>query len=386
MTPPRGRVGSRVGRGARLPEPQEAHPVLRRPALEAHVGGEHRVASIAARVLRVHGGGEGDVRDVEPADHVDAEELFVRFFLPLYPPDARADLARARATDANPAGNPALLAHLDDAANRFVANAPALFERRPGARPQRRERAPPERGAHAPSARDAWAAQRRAGHARERRSSTRSCTARRTSAPASSRSTAACGACAGRSGRASCASSRAPARPTSRSSTGGSSRSPTRPTGVQAATLADRYRAHVEVPCARPEELPVVSSSGARALPRLKKPTLRRSCTSTLRAHLPELRDLGRGLPRSPSGSTAFALHVDRLPRRSAAGAWSLLAGASPAGAAPLLADGGGFEKSAFFPCDASRIRSSGWTPIASSRMTSDQGETREHEMLWWGP
>ena len=28
--------------------------------------------------------------------------------------------------------------------------------------------------------------------------------------------------------------------------------------GPQPATLADRYRAHVEVPCARPEELPVL--------------------------------------------------------------------------------------------------------------------------------
>lgn len=55
------------------------------------------------------------------------EELFSRYFLPLYPPDSRADLARARATDANPARNPALFAHLGEAADRFVAKAPGLF-------------------------------------------------------------------------------------------------------------------------------------------------------------------------------------------------------------------------------------------------------------------
>ena len=43
------------------------------------------------------------------------EELFVRYFLPLYPPDSRANLARARATDANPGRNASILAHLDEA-------------------------------------------------------------------------------------------------------------------------------------------------------------------------------------------------------------------------------------------------------------------------------
>ena len=58
---------------------------------------------------------------------MDAEAIFVRFFLPLYPADARDDLGlglplpAARARDANPAGNPSLLAHLDDAAARFAA-------------------------------------------------------------------------------------------------------------------------------------------------------------------------------------------------------------------------------------------------------------------------
>ena len=43
------------------------------------------------------------------------------------PDDAQRDLATARATDANPAGNASLLAHLRDAADRFVARAPELL-------------------------------------------------------------------------------------------------------------------------------------------------------------------------------------------------------------------------------------------------------------------
>ena len=50
-----------------------------------------------------------------------AEALFREVFLPHYPEDARSDLGRARTTDANPANNPSILAHLDDAARTFAA-------------------------------------------------------------------------------------------------------------------------------------------------------------------------------------------------------------------------------------------------------------------------
>jgi hypothetical protein len=52
---------------------------------------------------------------------LDANALFEAYLFPLYPDDVRADLARARASDANPSGNPTLLAHIDDAAARFAA-------------------------------------------------------------------------------------------------------------------------------------------------------------------------------------------------------------------------------------------------------------------------
>ena len=148
------------------------------------------------------------------------------------------------------------------------------------------------------------------------------------------------------------------------------------------ATLADRYRAHVEVPCTRPDDLPVFLAV-ARPLPRLLAPTYD-LLHKYIRAHLPELRDLGRDFP-SPDRFTAFAFkwldfHV------LGGGRLVLMAGASPQGLHLFWLGAGGFEKSVFFACDgfpdpivrvdADRIMA----------MTSDEGEAREHEMLWWGP
>jgi hypothetical protein len=148
------------------------------------------------------------------------------------------------------------------------------------------------------------------------------------------------------------------------------------------ATLADRYRAHVEVPCTRPDDLPVLVV-GERPLPRLKKPTYD-LLHKYLRAHLPELRDLGRDFPQ-PDRFTEFAFKwVDFHPLGG--GRLVLMAGAAPSGLHLFWLGSSGFEKSAFYACDdfpdpvvrveADRIRA----------MTSAQGEAREHEMLWWGP
>jgi hypothetical protein len=57
-----------------------------------------------------------------------AEQLFVENVLPLYPEDARRDLAAARATDANPAKNPAVLAHLTEAAETFAQMAESALD------------------------------------------------------------------------------------------------------------------------------------------------------------------------------------------------------------------------------------------------------------------
>jgi hypothetical protein len=58
---------------------------------------------------------------------VTADGLFSRFFWPHYPADVRADYEAALARDANPARNPALIAHWVEAAELFAKNAPKLL-------------------------------------------------------------------------------------------------------------------------------------------------------------------------------------------------------------------------------------------------------------------
>jgi hypothetical protein len=319
---------------------------------------------------------------------VDAEQLFLRFFLPLYPPEVRdagaAGLARARAEDANPAGNPWIVAHLSDAAERFVHNAPALFDG-----DLRLDRS------------DASVHRLGAALTRERRE-----TWMARGAPGSAQSVlfnavvhgaAYLGACVVASHGGSWSVRRplweSVVRQRSRAGEGDlavfhwwlkslADEALPGPHGARGATLADRYRAHVEVPCARPEELPVVVAA-PRVLPRLKQPRYDR-LVKYLRAHLPELRDLGVDFP-TPERFEAYAFrwmdfHV------LGGGRMVLCAGASPNGLHLFWLTGAGFEKSAFFACDAfpdPLVRPEGERLVT---MTSESGVARVHEMLWWGP
>jgi hypothetical protein len=326
---------------------------------------------------------------------VKPEELFSRYFLPLYPPDSRADLVRARTTDANPGRNEALFAHLGEAADRFVANAPSLFEVDLGL-----DRS--DESVHRLSAaltadrRDRWAVRGAPGTPDNAlfnvvvhgAAYVGACVVARHGGLWSVRrplweSVVRLKSHAGEADLAvfhwwlksladdviAPAPSADSAAATESGWTGG-------------ATLADRYRAHVEVPCTRPEDLPVFVA-GVRSLPRLLKPTYD-LLHKYLRAHLPELRDLGRDFP-APDRFTAFAFkwldfHV------LGGGRLVLMAGASAQGLHLFWLGSSGFEKSVFFACDgfpdpvvrvdADRVQA----------MTSDQGEAREHEMLWWGP
>jgi hypothetical protein len=311
---------------------------------------------------------------------VNAEELFVRFFLPLYPPDARADLAAARATDANPAGNPALVAHLDDAARAFVRNAPALF----GADLALDGT---DASVHRLSAaltserRDAWAAAGTPGAADSALFN------------AVVHGAAYVGACVV-NGRPAGAAVWSVRRPLWESVVRLRSRAGEADLAVfhwwlksladdpQGATLADRYRAHVEVPCSRPEALPVLAPPD-RALPRLKGPRYD-SLHKYLRAHVPELRDLGEHFP-SPERFEAFGLKwLDFF--LVGGGRMLLFAGASPQGLHMFWLTAAGFEKSAFLPCDAIPgpvVRIDGERIVA---MTSHAGQAQTQEMLWWGP
>jgi hypothetical protein len=308
---------------------------------------------------------------------VDAEELFVRWFLPLYPPHIRADLARARAEDANPARNPTLLAHLADASDGFVRNARALFGEdlgldgtdasvhRLGAALTRERR-------------DAWAAQGTPG------------TPESVLFNVAVHGAAYVGACIVRSH----GGQWGVRRPLWESVVRLVSRAGEADLAVfhwwlksladdaSGATLGDRYRAHVEVPCARPEELPVLVE-GTRALPRLKQPRYD-LLHKYLRSHLPEVRDLGAHFP-SPERFEEYAFrwldfHV------LGGGRMVLLAGASAHGLHLFWVSTAGFEKSAFYACEAFPdpvVRAENDRIVA---MTSEAGATRMHEMLWWGP
>jgi hypothetical protein len=311
---------------------------------------------------------------------VNAEQLFLRFFLPAYPPDARDDLARARAVDANPAGNASVLAHLDDAATRFVANAAALFVEDLGLD---RSDASVHRlsAALTPARRDEWASQGEPGTADSALFNVVVHGAAYVGACIVTRHEGVWGVrrplwesvvrLRSRAGEADLAVFHWWLKSLSDDSGDG-----------HGATLADRYRTHVEVPCARPEERPVVVA-GERSLPRLKSPRYD-TLHKYLRAHLPELRDLGPDFP-SPERFEAFELRWLEA-RVLGEGRMVLLAGASPHGLHLFWLGAAGFEKSAFFPADAFPdpvVRVQDERIVA---MTSEAGAQRTHEMLWWGP
>ena len=318
---------------------------------------------------------------------MDAEQLFVRFFLPLYPPDARTGvaLARARAEDANPAGNPSLLEHLSGAADQFVRNARALFD--DDLRLDRSDASVHRLGAAlTPERREAWAASGAEG------------TADNLLFNAVVHGAAYVGACVvanhgaawgvrrplwesvvrlrSRAGEADLAVFHWWLKSLADDALAGPS------ADRSGATLADRYRTHVEVPCANPEALPVVIV-GPRALPRLKKPRYD-LLYKYLRAHLPELRDLGADFPSAERFEAYdfrwMDLHV------LGGGRMVLLAGASPHGLHLFWLSGGGFEKSAFFECDTFPDPVVRVEEDRLVTMTSEAGTARAHEMLWWGP
>lgn len=308
---------------------------------------------------------------------MDAEELFVRWFLPLYPPDARADLARARAADANPGKNPAIEAHLGEAAQAFVANAPRLFGADLGldgtdASVHRLS------AALTPERRDAWAAAGAPGSPEN------------VLFNAVVHGSAYVGACiVARHGGA-----WRVRRPLWESLVHLRSRAgeadlavfhwwlKSLADGEQATTLADRYRAHVEVPCAKPEELPVLVAP-PRTPPRLKNPRYA-TLHQWVRAHLPELADLGADFP-SPERFDAYAFRWVEA-HLVGGGRMVLLAGASPAGLHLFWMGAGGFEKSVHVEAEAFPdpvVRLEHERVVA---LTSQSGETRTHEWLWWGP
>ncbi len=146
-------------------------------------------------------------------------------------------------------------------------------------------------------------------------------------------------------------------------------------------SLADRYRAHVEVPRSTiPQRTPFLDP--ARPLPRLSK--IRYDVFyKYIKANLPEIRDVGKDFPSAERfGELRFRWLDFRV---LGDGRMLLVFGPAANGVFLFWLGEGGFEKSAFLACDATSdptLQTAGNTLTVG--VTKD-GAAVEHEMLWWG-
>lgn len=317
---------------------------------------------------------------------VTAPSLFRELFLPLYPEDVRNDLGRARAEDANPAGNPSLLAHLDDAASVFVQMAPSVL-----GVPLDLDFS--DASVHrlsaviGPECRERLIAQGPVG------------TAENVLFNFVVHGTAYVGACIARShgGRWSVR------RPLWESlirlvSRAGEAELPIFHWWLKSladadesistqASLADRYRTWVEVPCAKPEELPVIAPPD-RELPKIAKNLRYDVLYKYIKAHLPELKDVGEAFP-SPERFADYelaSLSFDLV----GGGRMLLLHGPTKHGLHAFWLTKLGFEKGAFWPCDSFpapmlRVKGEGLEQKIEVILSRD-GKQSVVELLWWGP
>lgn len=312
---------------------------------------------------------------------MDADQLFRTVFLPLYPPALADDLARVRTTDANPARNPALFAHLGDAAERFSV----MFPRLVGSDP---ELDFTDASVHRLSRlltaerRAAWLAEGAAG------------TPESTLFNVVVHGAAYVGACIVKN-HGGVWSLRNPAWESvvTLSSRVGVGNLPVfhwwlkaladaPPAGEErgAASLADRYRAHVEVPRARPEDLPPIFT-GERKLPRITK--IRYDVFyKYIKAHVPELRDLGDFPSPERFDELSFKwIDVHALGENRVL----LVVGFGKGGLHLFFFTSRGFDKALYYPADA--------FPEPLVRPRGDKIEVHlaigekpmVHEMLYWG-
>jgi hypothetical protein len=304
-----------------------------------------------------------------------AAELFERFFAPVYPPDALADLAKARTTDANPAQNPSILGQIDHAAEVFARLAPEAL------------------GAPDIALDYSDASVHRLGAAltRERRDRWLAST---DDPPMIvtfvTHGTLYVGACVVRrhGGRWQVR------RPLWESLVRLESKAGTSDLAIfqwwlkalsdeeiDEARLADRYRTHVEVPTFDADRLPVIAPP-ERRIPRLAKvryDTLHKH----LRAHLPELRSVGDDFPSPERFEEMGFRSLDFL--LLGGGRMLLLHGAAEHGVHLMWLDAGGFVKAAYYPADRSPAHGVEVDGDKLRVIVPIHGEVQVHEMLWWG-
>lgn len=159
--------------------------------------------------------------------------------------------------------------------------------------------------------------------------------------------------------------------------------------GVGAGSLADRYRRFVERPTFDASSLPVFVR-GERALPRLAK--VRYDLLHKyLRAHLPELSDLGRDFP-SPERFEQYGFRFLDLAVLGG-GRMVLASGLAEGGFGAFWLSEKGFEGALFIPCDPfpeprAEVLGDPSAPLAQ-RIRLHFAQNRKalfEEMLWWGP
>lgn len=306
---------------------------------------------------------------------ISAEDLFRDHFLPQYPEDAKGDLGRARTTDANPANNPTVLAHLGEAAAVFVALAPTAL----GITEGELELDFTDASVHRLS--NALTPARR-----ER------LVERKELFEFVVHGSAYVGACIVRSHGGVWAVRRplweSLVRLRSRS---GDGELPVFHWWLKsladdaAATLADRYRANVEVPCTAAADLPIFVTE-ARDLPRLKRPRYD-VFYKYLKAHLPEVKDVGEAFPSPERFEELRFEHLSFLVVGD--GRMVVVHGANEHGLHAYWLGKEGFEKSAFWPADKfpePLLRKHAKDPEKLEVALSHDGATRSFELLWWGP
>jgi hypothetical protein len=155
--------------------------------------------------------------------------------------------------------------------------------------------------------------------------------------------------------------------------------------------LADRYRTHVEVPCTRTSALPVflrAKDSLPRPLPRLNSPSYD-MLVKYLRAHLPELRDLGADFPTAERWAELHLQHLEF--HVLGEGRMVLLVGPKALGQGDpglhaFWLGAAGFEKALFIPTDLAPSAAVTLSDALIQFKFHRGGTARNYEVPWWGP
>jgi hypothetical protein len=303
------------------------------------------------------------------------EAIFERYFLPLYPERVRGDLIGARGRDANPGNNPHILAHLEEAAAIFAARASRIL------------------------ACDCGLDFSDASIHRLSRALDQQTVERLQSDPHAGSSdselfnlavhgAAYVGQCIVKNHDGSWLV-REPlweslVRLESSAGTGDLALFHwwLKSLGDGTVTIADRYRAHVEIPTFDSEGLGVIAEPGRR-FARLEK-TSYHLLHQYLRANLPELRGVGEHFPSAERWEDYRLKWVGFT--LLGGGRMLLIHGQNATGAHLFWLSADGFEKATFFPCDAfpdHRVESDGPKLRVHYRV---DGKDVAQEMLWWGP